>query len=190
MPFVRLALVRYQPEALPDARISRAVLADYAQLTPDRAVLVHADPLQARTLRVQVSGITPRGPQAVIHHTDVRRPPPLVPPTRFRIQVQARIPGIDSDLAWETVPATVASVEVHREPVAPGTEDLALWQGRVQFAEVIAANRYRLLIEEYELISTEAPGPGMVPMPGPGRLVFAETVAIDATLAGIAADDT
>jgi hypothetical protein len=30
----------------------------------------------------------------------------------------------------------------------------------------------------------------MVPMPGPGRLVFAETVAIDATLAGLAADDT
>lgn len=190
MPFVRLALVRYQPEALPDARISRAVLADFAQLTPDRAVLVHADPLQARTLRVQVSGITPRGPEAVIHHTHVRRPPPPVPPTRFRIQVQARIPGIDSDLAWETVPATVASVEVHREPVAPGTEDLALWQGRVQFAEAIAANRYRLLIEEYELISTEAPGPGMVPMPGPGRLMFAETVAIDATLAGVAADDT
>jgi hypothetical protein len=99
------------------------------------------------------------------------------------VQVQARIPGMDSDLAWQAVPANVASVEVHREPVAPGMEDLALWQGRVRFAEAIAANRYRLLIEEYELISTEAPGPGIVPMPGPGRLVFAETVTIDATLA-------
>ncbi len=185
MPFVRLALVRYQPEALPDARISRAVLADFAQLTPDRALLVHADPVQTRSLRVQVSGIIPRGPQAVIHHTHVRRPPHPLPPTQFLVQVQARIPGIESDLAWQTVPAMVASVEVQREPVAPGTEDLALWQGRVQFAETIAPDRYRLLIEEYELISTEAPTQGVVPVPGPGRLVFAETVAIDATLAGI-----
>ena len=83
--------------------------------------------------------------------------------------------------AWQAIPATVASVEVHREPIAPGTEDLALWQGRVQFAEAIAANRYRLLIEEYELISTDAPARGAAP--GPGRLVFAETVTIDATLA-------
>lgn len=187
MPFVRLALVRYQPDALPDARISRAVLADFAQLTPDRAVLVHADSSQARTLRVQVSGITPRGPQAVIHNAHARHQPHPLPPTQFRVQVQARIPGMGSDLAWQAVPATVASVEVHREPVTPGTEDLALWQGRVQFAEAIAANRYRLLIEEYELISTEAPGPGIVPMPGPGRLVFAETVTIDATLAGVSA---
>jgi len=189
MPFVRLALVRYQPEALPDARISRAVLADFAQLTPDRAVLVHADPVQARALRVQVSGITPRGPQAVIHDAHARHPrhpQHRLPPTQFRVQVQARIPGIDSDLAWQKVPATVASVEVHREPVASGTEELALWQGRVQFAQTIAANQYRLLIEEYELISGEAPARGAAAS-GPGRLVFAETVAIDATLADISA---
>jgi hypothetical protein len=36
-PFVRLALVRYQPHALVASKVSRVVLADFAQLTPDRA---------------------------------------------------------------------------------------------------------------------------------------------------------
>lgn len=180
MPFVRLALVRYQPEALPDARISRAVLADFAQLTPDRAVLVHADPSRARTLRVQVSGIVPRGPRVTIQDARKWRPPHALPPTLFRVQVQARIPGVDSDLAWQPVPATVASVDVQREPLT-GNEDLALWQGQVRFAAAITPDRYRLLIEEYELIRAEGPATGA----DPGRLVFAETVALDAALAGV-----
>ena len=33
-PFIRLALVRYQPFALPDAKLSTVMLADYIQLTP------------------------------------------------------------------------------------------------------------------------------------------------------------
>jgi len=167
MPFVRLALVRYQPEALPDARISRAVL-------------VHADPAQACALRVQVSGIVPRGPQVPVQDARRWRPAHALPPTWFRVQVQARIPGIDSDLAWQPVPATVASVDVQREPL-PSNEDLALWQGQVRFAEAITPDRYRLLIEEYELIHPE----GSVAGADPGRMVFAETVALDAALAGV-----
>ncbi len=36
MPFVRLALVRYQPNALAAAQLSTVVLADFAQLLPRR----------------------------------------------------------------------------------------------------------------------------------------------------------
>lgn len=43
-PFVRLALTRYQPHALLPAKLSRVVLADFAQLTPERACTVTADP--------------------------------------------------------------------------------------------------------------------------------------------------
>ena len=39
-----------------DAQISRVVLAGFAQLTPDRAAMVTADPYHPRTLRVVVSG--------------------------------------------------------------------------------------------------------------------------------------
>src|SRR5262249_34037945 len=61
-PFIRLALVRYQPHALDDARISRVVLAGFAQLTPDRSAMVTADPHHPKTLRVVISGVAPRGP--------------------------------------------------------------------------------------------------------------------------------
>ena len=66
MPFVRLALARYQPHALVDAQISRVVLADFAQLTPDRSVLITVDPGAPRQLRVVVSGVAPIGPRAVV----------------------------------------------------------------------------------------------------------------------------
>jgi hypothetical protein len=61
-PFIRLALVRYQPHALPDAKLSRVVLADFAQLTRVRSAVVTADPYHPRRLRVTISGIAPQGP--------------------------------------------------------------------------------------------------------------------------------
>ena len=39
MPFLRLALARFQPHALRDAMLSRVVLTDFVQLTPDRSAL-------------------------------------------------------------------------------------------------------------------------------------------------------
>ena len=60
MPFVRLALVRYQPHALVDAKVSRVVLSDFAQLTPERASTVTSDPYNPGLLRVAISGPAPR----------------------------------------------------------------------------------------------------------------------------------
>ena len=59
-PFVRLALARYQPKSIKwkegDVKLSRVVLADYAQLTPDRAASIT---FQSETeLQVTVSGLT------------------------------------------------------------------------------------------------------------------------------------
>jgi hypothetical protein len=45
LPFVRLALVRYQPTSLPDAHLSRVVLAEFVQLTPDRLAFTDVIPL-------------------------------------------------------------------------------------------------------------------------------------------------
>ena len=68
-PFIRLALVRYQPHALDEARISRVALAGFAQLMPDRTALVTADPYHPRTLRVVVSGVAPSGPIPEVRRT-------------------------------------------------------------------------------------------------------------------------
>jgi hypothetical protein len=33
-PFVRLALARFQPDSIPDAHLSRVILAEFIQLVP------------------------------------------------------------------------------------------------------------------------------------------------------------
>jgi hypothetical protein len=181
MPFVRLALVRYQPRALADAKVSRVVLADFAQLTPDRSAMVTADPHHPRTVRVVVSGVAPRGPAAVVQAQPM--PESLSPrPTRIRIRVQEHDTVIDSDLAWSDVAAGVATVSAEKDGAVAGDPDLAIWAGTVQFAARPAAGRFRLLIEEHEFISaiyTEV-AHGIVQQPS--RLVYAEIFPLDEAL--------
>jgi len=181
-PFVRLALVRYQPEALPDVRISRVVLADFAQLTPDRAVLVLADPRQARTLRVQVSGVAPHGPQAIVYPANSSRPRSQRP-SYFRVRVQEHVAELGLELGWQDIATESVAVRVVKELVPSAQSSLSLWEGEVQFAQQPAPGRYRLLIEEYEAISTDQPA-GRDANSGLDRLVFAEIFALDASLAG------
>jgi hypothetical protein len=186
MPFVRLALVRYQPHALPDAKLSRVVLADYVQLTPDRSVVVSADPYHPRRLRVTISGPAPRGPQPA-----VGMPPPTEQvnvPTQIVVTVQQRNPAITSDLGWEDIPPGVATISINTAGPAPGQPDLHLWSGTVTFAQVPESDRYRLLIREYEYVSanyTTSSGESRVARRvrlQPNRLIFAEVVEIDAAL--------
>lgn len=156
MPFVRLAVVRYQPHALADAKVSRVVLADFAQLTPDRTATVTFDPYRPRHLRVAVSGVAPRGPSPGGHQRA----------TTIHVRVQQRRPDIATDLGWEDAPPQDAAVTVLGSGPAPSQPDLALWAGAVDFAEDPEPGRYRLLIEELE--------PVRVSEAAPKRLVYAE----------------
>ena len=170
-PFVRLALVRYQPHALDDTRISRVVLAGFSQLTPDRSALVTADPHHPRTLRVVVSGVAPRGP--------LPKGPGVKParPTHVRVRVQKRTP-IGGDLGWSDAPAGEASATQFYEGPGIGQPDLALWAGTVTFSYLPTPGAYRLLVEEFEYVSaTYAEG-----KQAPSRLIFAETFEVDGGL--------
>lgn len=171
-PFVRLALVRYQPHALDDARISRVVLAGFSQLTPDRSAMVTADPHHPRTLRVMVSGVAPRGPQP-----EGPGQPRPARPTHVRVRVQQR-GAVTSDLAWEDVPANVATVAQLYEGQGLNQLDLALWVGAVTFAAAPAPGQFRLLIEEFEFVSANHAEEGQPP----GRLIYAESFILDAAL--------
>jgi hypothetical protein len=55
-PWVRLALVRYQPYAISDVKLSRVVLADFAALPMDRGLLLTYDPYAPDVISVTVSG--------------------------------------------------------------------------------------------------------------------------------------
>lgn len=182
MPFVRLALVRYQPHALPDAHISRVVMADFAQLTPDRSVLISVHPNLPRQLRVVVSGVAPQGPRAV-----VKGEPPLAQtaarPTQIRVRVQVNPGQIASDLAWQDVGAPLAQVTPLFDAPYPGQPDLEMWAGLVTFAPDRPPGMYRLLIEEHEYISANyTTVVNRQEIEQPGRLIFAETIELDEVL--------
>ena len=189
-PFVRLALARYQPDALPDARLSRVVLADFAQVTPGRAVVVYPHPGHSRVLQVQISGIAPTGPNAQVGAREA------APPTRFNARVQERIAGLDSELGWRDVPlkavdkgevlafqavAPGAPVKLFVEPQDPVRTNLAVWAGLVRLPDVTPPGTFRLLLEEHEVIDNDQAGAADNRL-APERLIFAEIVPIDSSL--------
>lgn len=199
-PFVRLALVRYQPHALADAKLSRVVLADFAQLTSDRAAVVTADPYSSRQLRVTISGVKPSGPLPQIVPTPTI---PVSAPTQIEVEVQQFDDTIGGDLAWRSVESSVAIVQ----PGSPFTPDASvLWTGSVRFSESPTPGQFRLLIREYEYISAEytvnADGTTSPALPSdlstetriigsaPRRLVFAETITLDDALISQALPET
>jgi hypothetical protein len=181
MPFVRLALVRYQPNALAEAMVSRVVLADFVQLTPDRSAMVTADPHHPRSVRVVISGVAPRGPAAVVRAEPA--PASLSPqPTQIHVRVQQRDPTIHSDLAWLEVPAAVASVRAEVDRRIPDQPDLVLWAGSVTFAQRPNPGGFRLLVEEHEYISANYTISEGDAIKQPGRLIYIETFELDEAL--------
>ena len=178
-PFVRLALVRYQPHALVAAKISRVVLADFAQLTPDRAAMVTADPFHPRTVRVVVSGLAPRGPAPTLEVEPAPAPQP--PPTQITVRVQKRDSSLASDLAWSDAPTGDASVQVVQTGAATGQPDLTLFVATVTFAQPPQAGEYRLLIEEREYVSADYVLVENDRTVWPRRLIYAEIFALDFT---------
>jgi hypothetical protein len=181
MPFVRLALVRYQLHALDDAKISRVVPADFAQLTPDRSVTVTSDPHHPRTIRVTVSGVAPRGPQPVIRGQPEFQAA-LQPATKIRVRVQERHPTLQTDIAWRDVAQSVAKVTATAEGFAASDPNLTMWSGTITFTQLPEVGRYRLLIEEYEYISANYMlGAGRAKQV-PGRVIYAEVFELDDAL--------
>lgn len=111
MPFVRLALVRYQPNALSDAKISKVVLAEFAQVLPRRRAVLQR---QRGGFSVNLHGPVPdRGPMRQFNaggtaespYADISFQPGIGQGSengrnRVELVLQTRDPAIDSDLAW------------------------------------------------------------------------------------------
>ena len=164
MPFVRLALARYQPHSLPGVHLSRVVLADFIQLSPDRAVSVIGTSPTSRTVTVLGRGYTA---------TEFRNQPGVV-----RVTVELARAGVtDPNLKWAT-----AAIRNYN-PVTTLTPNVALgnfvtWSGSVALPNTTAAKR--LVIEEIELhrdgfeyIANNPILPGTAE-----RVVFTDTIKI------------
>ncbi|MFD1158912.1 hypothetical protein [Roseovarius aestuarii] len=104
MPFVRLALVRYQPNAIPGAKISKVVLAEFSQILPRRRIVAKKD---ATKLDVTLHGPDPqRGPldatrDSAFQNVSFVNGPFETGRNRVELVLQEQKDGIKSDLGWE-----------------------------------------------------------------------------------------
>jgi hypothetical protein len=145
-PFVRLALARFQPESVPDAHLSRVVLADFIQLLPDRSASVTFDPIDTTVLNLAIVGQTYDAPDSVI----------------CTVTVQTQSGGPDG--AW--VPVGHVTLSAFNDVGAR-----TLWTGPITLPAPRGARPFRLLIEEFETFRTYFTGPGQQ-----RRLVYAEVL--------------
>jgi hypothetical protein len=164
-PFVRLALARWQPNSIFGVELSGVVLADFAQLAPDRGVTVVRDPDDRGHLDVSVGGRTfDEGPGPL-------PPGEESPPSAsvVEVAVERRLAGSDPHVGW-----TDASDDpgVTIVPDAPAFSDTVRWSGRVHVDP--ARGPYRVTVREFESFAADADQA----LQRSRRLVFAETIEV------------
>jgi hypothetical protein len=138
-PFVRLALARYQPHSIQGVELSRVVLADFAQLTPNRTAFMSIDPGDQRHARLVVGGLGPQLPAA----------------SQIGVIVQQRNAAVGSDLGWEPAPA--GTVTITADTPSLTDPDAILWSGTVAFADVPKPGDFRVVVVETEVFQTDLP---------------------------------
>lgn len=151
-PFVRLAFVRYQPESLDDAKISRVVLGEFGQVAPQRALSI-AWQADNQHVDVRLRGRAPTGPL-----------PPLM---AVRVQVtEVPAPQQPDELDWVHASGhdeLVTGVDDFLRLKEPELYDdgSALWQALgVELPAKRGGLRMRLEVAEYELLGDEEDDPG------------------------------
>jgi hypothetical protein len=131
MPFVRLALVRYQKHSIPNAHLSRVARADFAQLPADRSVSL-APTATPGQYNVSLSGIHAHGDQANANS----------PWRRIEVQVERQSPtGLDFGWTPYGQPVTLSPVLFRAVSTFTGTVQIPAGQD---------ATQYRLVFKEYE----------------------------------------
>ncbi|HEY3367006.1 MAG TPA: hypothetical protein VGK74_18290 [Symbiobacteriaceae bacterium] len=165
-PFVRLALARYQPKSVPNAHLSRVVLADFAQLAPDRLATIMTDAAHPKELTVNVCG------------PGYRLSGATRTPSEMEVSVEQKRDGVAGDLGWIPVPGATFPLAV-RDVDHP---DMT-WSGQATLPEARGAKPFRLVIREYERFESDGSPQGFVVgfariNPTQRRLVYAAVLEI------------
>jgi hypothetical protein len=158
-PFIRMALARYQPDSIDDAHLSKVVLADFAQIAPDRSIVITYDPYNPDVLNVVVAGIT-------------YTPPPAESGTSsfIKISIESMRQDIGGDLGWLTAPGAQIIQEIEK---ASGN---LLWKGQAKLPTGHGpGQKFRLVVKEYERFHVGAED---INPPVDMRLIFAESIEL------------
>ncbi|MFI1367426.1 peptidoglycan-binding protein [Streptomyces griseochromogenes] len=151
LPFVRLALVRYQPESIPGAKLSSVVLADLVRTLPDRELTVR--PGQPLTVSVTGPSWDPTG----------ARPPQITATLQRRHDVVT-----DHDLGWVTLEDTVTQLT----SIDAESSHRPFYTGQIPIPPVRRGVPLRLMVVETEGIQADGP---TAPTP-PGPVLYCDTV--------------
>ncbi len=167
-PFIRLALARYQPKSVLNAHLSRIVLAEFAQLAPDRTfVVVKTSPTSVK-VSIRGAGVftgTWLGQQT----------------SEVEASIEQRLPGSSDELAWRPVPDSTVTL-----PPQPYTALMTAWTGDVTVPDA-TPGKYRVVVKEYERYAVDKPPEEQKSMlivnlqsekPTDRRLVYADTLEI------------
>jgi hypothetical protein len=127
-PFLRLALARYQPISITGVELSTVVLAQFAQLAPDRALSVVFSSTDQTKLTVTVTGQTYTPMNGYADAASVH------------VLVQTANPALTGDLAWTTASQT---------PLA-ASDPVGTWSGTVTLPGARGTQPFRLVIQEHE----------------------------------------
>ncbi|MCC2327358.1 hypothetical protein [Bacillus wiedmannii] len=146
-PFIRLALVRFQPNSLivpADLRISPVVLADIVQTAPDRSLTVTRDPNQLRVYNFTISGVTYSAKSL-----NVQSNPVISATSLMNVQVQRQLSQIeDETIGWEDVP-NLDEIVLH--PGSPDANGVVIWEGQVAIPEENQGYPLRLVVKEIDV---------------------------------------
>jgi hypothetical protein len=155
-PFVRLALVRYQPGSLKGVEVSRVVQADFVQIAPNRVATLTFP--SATTVHVTVTGYGYSEGQVEDFGDEVA------------VTVEEEIHGVtDPDLRWTAVSSPVLLTSTFI-----GAEELS-WTGKVTLPAARGSRPFRIRIEEREIYV--GPGGTFAPNYVP-RVTYLDTLEI------------
>jgi len=169
-PFIRLALARYQPKSVKgpqgDVKLSRVVLADFAQLAPDRTVTVTFDQADKTRLEVSIAGPTYSASAAGKG------------PSEMVVTLEEKTAAWEGATAYTPVPDYQVSLTRLAPPRGP-----QVWRGTVVLPTPRGTKNYRLVLKEYETFLADAPtsmvtGAMVVDFAPVKRVVFAEVLNI------------
>ena len=165
-PFIRLALVRYQPNSLVDGQeqslgslhVSHVITTEIVQTTPDRMLTVTRAPGNPGRRILALTGPAPSGRRdsgSLINHP--LTPEPVISGTnRVEASLEMRLANVPDDaLGWQALPGF--------DPVglesSPQTGAGYLWSGKVEIPAEAAGQTLRLVVRESEPYTNFTPGP-------------------------------
>jgi hypothetical protein len=142
-PFIRMALVRWQPDSLFDlrkgieTRISQAVFSDFMQIGADRWVSIERK--DNSNFKVSVSGVFNSSDAS----SDLGKPDEV--PT-FTMTLQSRWHALGKDMGWRPV----KYVPNFKPTPDSGKDPVKTWSADLKLDHSSAFYKYRVLLEEHE----------------------------------------